>query len=115
MAEQCGQDGGGASDRGILKRYEITPYRPLPQHDYDAAVVVTNDPDQREPIHAVRKHLGKSVIVLFPIRPGRFGNTDLKKVADRTEVVDPALLASCQLPPIVTTVKGRQIRKPATW
>lgn len=85
------------------------------QHDYDAAVVVTNDPDQREPIHAVRKHLGKSVIVLFPIRPGRFGNNDLKKVADRTEVVAPALLAACQLPPVVTTAKGRQIRMPAPW
>jgi uncharacterized LabA/DUF88 family protein len=85
------------------------------QNDYDAAVVVTNDPDQREPIHAVGKQLGKNVLVLFPIRPGRFGNTDLKKAADRTEVVNLALLAACQLPPIVTTAKGRQIRKPASW
>jgi hypothetical protein len=40
VAEQCGQDGGGASDRGILKRYEITPYRPLP-----AVVYLGTDPD----------------------------------------------------------------------
>lgn len=85
------------------------------QDDYDAAVVVTNDPDQVEPIRAVRKQLGKNVVVLFPILPGRFGSNDLKKVSDVNAVVDPVILASCQLPPIITTAKGRQIRKPDSW
>lgn len=83
--------------------------------DYDAAVVVTNDPDQREAIQVVRKELGKPVLVIFPIRPGRVGNTDLKKVASRHDAVNPAVLAASQFPPSLTDSKGRHVRKPATW
>lgn len=83
--------------------------------DFEAAVIVTNDPDLQEPMRAVRKQCGKKVIVLFPIKPGRYPSNDLKKSTDAHAVVDPAILAACQLPPIVTTAKGRQIRKPTGW
>lgn len=85
------------------------------QNDYEAAVVVTNDPDQREPIRLVRQELNKKVVVLFPVRIGRRPSNDLKSVASTTHDLDLALLAACQFPPILTTAKGRQIRKPAAW
>ena len=85
------------------------------QNDYEAAVVITNDPDQREPIRLVRQELNKKVVVLFPVRAGRRPSNDLKSVASTTHDLDFALLAACQFPPMVMTAKGRQIRKPAAW
>lgn len=85
------------------------------KNDYEAAVVVTNDPDLREPIRMVRADLGKHVIMLFPIRAGRFGSNELKKVSNLHNTVDPAILAACQFSRFVIDAKGRQIHKPVSW
>jgi hypothetical protein len=84
-------------------------------NDYEAAVVVTSDPDLREPIRLVRMNLGKKVLVLFPVLPGRYGSNELKKAASLHHDIDATLLAACQFPRFVTDAKGRQIHKPTAW
>lgn len=83
--------------------------------DYEAAVVVTNDPDQKEAIRAVKEELKKRVGVLFPVRPGRPANNDLKKAASFHGVIDPALLALSHFPRSLTDGKGRPVHKPTGW
>lgn len=84
------------------------------QNDCEAAVVVSNDSDLVEPIRVVRQILHRPVVVLFPVGPGRHGNTDLKKVASRHENVDPAYLAASQFPQAVKDSNG-VVKKPIGW
>jgi uncharacterized LabA/DUF88 family protein len=83
--------------------------------DYDAAVVISNDSDLAEPIRLVRRKFGKTVIVLHPCGQGRRPSIELRKVASKSLLVDPALLSACQFPATLTDAAGRTIHKPAGW
>jgi uncharacterized LabA/DUF88 family protein len=95
------------------------------RHDYDVAVVVSNDSDLTYPIEVVRQ-LGRTVGLIAPIldpdrRPTarkRYPSRELTRVVTPNFVrtVRPSVLARCQLPPqVVHPTTGRTITKPAGW
>lgn len=81
------------------------------RRDCDAAVVITNDSDLREPINLVRKELRIPVGVINPHPALRRSNvlqgTFFKQLR-------PTVLASCQLPRVMKDATGT-FSKPATW
>jgi hypothetical protein len=83
--------------------------------DFDAAVVISNDSDLAEPIRLVRRKFNKPVIVLHPCSLGRSPSFELQKVATKSVMLSPALLASCQFPVTLTDANGRTIHKPSSW
>jgi uncharacterized LabA/DUF88 family protein len=84
------------------------------EDEYDVAVVVSNDSDLVEPIRLVRRKLHKPVLVLLPCRAGRAHSFELKKVATKSVVVDPAILGASQFPPQLEDANGI-IHKPIGW
>jgi hypothetical protein len=50
----------------------------------------------------------------FPSSPGRRESVELKKAATKAIRLDPAILATCQLPPIIKDAAGT-IHKPTSW
>jgi hypothetical protein len=82
--------------------------------DCEAAVIVSNDTDLFEPAKVARYELGIHVLFLCPVLPGMHGSNKLKSIAHIHRVVDPTLLASCQLPAEMRDGKGR-IHKPPSW
>lgn len=80
--------------------------------DCEAAVVITNDSDLREPIRVVRHELRLPVGVVNP-HPARFRSRDLLDVTFFKQL-RPPILATCQLPDVLTDQHGT-IHKPATW
>ena len=80
------------------------------EHDFEAAVVISDDSDLAEPIRMVRKRLGHHVTVLSP----RGTSRTLSQVATRFRKIDPAALAASQLPATLQDANGT-IRKPRGW
>lgn len=80
------------------------------EHDFEAAVVLTDDSDLAEPIAIVRRRLRYHVRVLSPRGQSRL----LSKTATRFQPIDVAHLAASQFPDTLTDAQGA-ITKPATW
>jgi hypothetical protein len=80
--------------------------------DCEAAVVITNDSDLKEPIRVVRHELRLPVGVVNP-HPARFRSRDLLDVTFFKQL-RPPILATCRLPDVLTDQHGT-IHKPATW
>jgi uncharacterized LabA/DUF88 family protein len=83
---------------------------------YDCAMVVTNDTDQREPLRLVRS-LDKIVHLVTPARYPRRVNRTLAREADRVTVLTEAnddRLSVSQLPDEVK-VADRLARRPPGW
>jgi uncharacterized LabA/DUF88 family protein len=78
----------------------------------DKAVVVTNDSDLREPIRVAESELGVQVVIVNPHPPLR---RSLALRASAMRQLRVPTIAACQLPPALTDVQGRTIRKPPTW
>jgi hypothetical protein len=83
--------------------------------DYEQAVVVSNDSDLVEPIALVIRELNLPVHVLSPHKPPARPSYHLQQVASSYRLVDRALLAACQFPTALPDIRGRIVRKPATW
>lgn len=84
-------------------------------HDkYDVALVITNDSDLEEPVRAVRKELGKRIMVAAPTR-GHMADKLKKASGGRNHKTIPmTLVMEYQLPDQITS-KGKQISKPVAW
>ncbi|HEX6798948.1 MAG TPA: NYN domain-containing protein [Ktedonobacterales bacterium] len=80
------------------------------EHDFEAAVVMTDDSDLVETISIVRHRLNHHVTVLSP----RGQSRTLSRVATRFRKIDPRNLAASQFPPTLADANGT-ITKPATW
>lgn len=80
------------------------------EHDFEAAVVITDDSDLAEPISIVRRRLKHHVTVLSP----RGKSRTLSQVATRFRPIDVAHLAASQFSPMLVDAYGT-ITKPATW
>jgi NYN domain len=81
------------------------------REDCEAAVVITNDSDLREPINVVRQELGIPVGVVNPHPPHR---RSLVLRGTFFKQVRPATLAACQFPRVLKDRLGT-FSKPATW
>lgn len=85
------------------------------EHDYEKAVVVSNDSDLALPISIVKDRLKLLVGVVNPnIDPKNFMPVELSRAATFVrQLREPALKAS-QFPPSLSDAQGR-ITKPAGW
>jgi uncharacterized LabA/DUF88 family protein len=83
------------------------------EHDYDIAVIVSNDSDLATPIQMVREKLGLQVGVINPQRDHAVAWA-LKKVASFYRDVHESALAASQFPPALRDVHGT-ITKPKGW
>jgi hypothetical protein len=79
--------------------------------DYELAVVISNDSDLVEPIHAVRQRLGLTVGVL---NPHKKPSVELHKSADFIRPIRRGAVASSQFAPTLTDAQGT-FSKPASW
>jgi uncharacterized LabA/DUF88 family protein len=79
------------------------------ENAYGAAVVVSADSDLVEAIKIVRR-LHKHVTVLSPSNKAH----EMGRAATRFRVIDPAILAQSQFPPVMRDAQGT-FRKPASW
>jgi NYN domain len=83
--------------------------------DFEAAVVVSNDSDLKEPIRIVREELGLTVGVLAPAAvPGREPNYDLTKRATFWKPIRKGVVGASQLPDDVV-VDGQTVSRPDRW
>lgn len=80
------------------------------EHDFDAAVVITDDSDLALPISMVRKRLRHHVTILSP----RGKSRKLAQVATRFRPITTNNLALSQFPQSLTDANGI-ITKPAAW
>jgi NYN domain len=78
---------------------------------YEVAALVTNDSDLSEPIRVVAQELKLPAGVINPHPPHK-RTTALRGTFYKQ--IRPAVLASCQLPPVLTDSRGRFTR-PASW
>jgi hypothetical protein len=89
-------------------------------NDCEGAVIVTNDSDLALPVQLVRTKFRRKVLVLHSCsRPGRGPSIELRKAAGLRSgnpplIVDPALLAAHQFPPILADMTGT-FHKPMSW
>ena len=81
------------------------------QRDCDAAVVITNDSDLKEPIAVAQTVLGLRVGVINP-HPASHRSRALKPTFFKQ--LRPAALRASQFPPVLRDAVG-EIRKPARW
>jgi len=82
---------------------------------FDAAVVVSNDSDLREPIRIVTQELGMKVGVLLPVaKKDRRPSRELIEVATFCKRIRTGAVAAAQLPKVVT-VDGQKVHCPAEW
>jgi uncharacterized LabA/DUF88 family protein len=84
------------------------------KHDFELAVVISNDSDLCEPIKIVRHELGVPVGVLTPQRNPIYQSKELRRHATFMGPIRVGVLAASQFPPILTDAVGT-IRKPASW
>jgi hypothetical protein len=84
------------------------------QHDYEQAIVVSNDSDLMEPIRQVREVLGLRVGVLNPQRDEKKTSWILMRTADFYRRIRTGALAGRLFPPTLTAANGT-IVKPAGW
>ena len=82
------------------------------RRDCEAAVVITNDSDLKEPIRVVRYELGLPVGVVNPHNARKRSRALLDVTFFKQ--LRPSILPACQLPDILTDQHGT-IHKPATW
>ena len=82
------------------------------RQDCEAAVVITNDSDLKEPIRVVRNELGLPVGVVNPHNPRKRSRALLDVTFFKQ--LRPSILPACQLPAVLTDHHGT-IHKPATW
>ena len=80
------------------------------EHDFEVAVVITDDSDLAEPINIVRRRLNHNVTVLSP----RGQSRTLSRVATKFWQITVANLAASQFPPTLTDSNG-VITKPPAW
>jgi hypothetical protein len=79
------------------------------RHEFDVAVVVSNDTDLVEPIRVARHETGKPIGLICPSdRPSK----SLTRVASFCRHLTAARLAAAQL---ADPIPNSSIRKPATW
>jgi hypothetical protein len=80
--------------------------------NYQAAVVLSNDSDLKEPMHIVKDRLARQVILLTPPKFRRHRHADLLLNATDARTIGTTELAASQLP---DPTPGRHIHKPASW
>ena len=81
------------------------------KHEYDLAVVVSNDSDLAEPIRLVRSEFGLKVRI---VNPRKFLAYDLRGIADFYSNIKFGMLQQSQFPPTMTDAIG-MFKKPAQW
>lgn len=80
--------------------------------EYQAAVVVSNDSDLKEPLNIVKNKLRRQVILLTPPRFRRTRHADLLSNATYAKTIGVTELGASQLP---DPTPNRMIRKPTGW
>lgn len=80
------------------------------EHDFEVAVVISDDSDLVEPINIVRRRLKHNVTILSP----RGKSRTLSLAATKFWPISTANLAASQFPPTLADANGT-ITKPATW
>ena len=111
---------GGPRTVGVIKTEEkgsdvnLATYLLLDafRRDCEAAVIVTNDSDLKEPIRVVRHELGMPVGVVNPGDPRKRSRALLDVTFFKQ--LRPSILPACQLPDALSDQHGT-IRKPAAW
>jgi hypothetical protein len=78
---------------------------------YDEALVVTDDSDLAEPIRLANARFAP----VHVLSPRIAGTSELRQVAASYRRLDPALLASSQLPDAVPLPSGATITRPPAW
>jgi hypothetical protein len=81
------------------------------RHDYDAAVIVSNDSDLLAPLLVAKNELSKAVGVLCP---HKHPSVDLQHNATFFKSIRQSALAKCQFAHTLTDTNG-PFSKPATW
>jgi hypothetical protein len=81
-------------------------------HQYEAAIILTNDSDLAMPIRYIRDDLKMEIIVINP--NGLFATKKLVQSATSIRHLRTGVLAAAQFPDIVQHAKG-VIHKPPTW
>lgn len=79
---------------------------------FDAAVIISNDSDLKEPIFQVSNRFGKKIVLLAP-RSTRISGA-LRPLAHFIKQFRPNMLAAAQFPPQMTDAVGT-FSKPAGW
>ena len=81
--------------------------------NFSCIVLVSGDTDLIAPLHYLKKHTGKSVLVFNPHeRPSE----ELRAVSTYYKHIPRNLPAKCQLPDIIPVgTSGRTIHRPAAW
>jgi hypothetical protein len=73
--------------------------------------VISNDSDLREPLRLVREELKLTTGLINPHPPGKRSRS---MTSTFFKQIRPAVLARCQLPPVLTDEQGT-IRRPTRW
>jgi len=85
------------------------------RNEFEAAVVVSNDSDLREPIRIVAQELGMKVGVFLPVaRTGRKKSKALVQVGTFWKPIRRGAVAGAQLPDVVV-VDGQRVHRPVEW
>lgn len=84
------------------------------RHDFEAAIVVSNDSDLVEPIRMVRYELHLPVGILNPQRSSTQVPRDLRNVASFYRHITQSALATCQFPGSLSDSQGT-FHKPLSW
>jgi len=81
------------------------------ENAFDAAVLITNDSDLKEPVDAIRRKLGKQVGVLNPHKHAAIA---LTKVATFIKTIRSGARRASQFPDQLADARG-SFEKPAGW
>lgn len=84
------------------------------EHDFDEAVVISNDSDLCLPILMVTKKYGKPVTVINPHRSSGMSGQLARAATTHLRTINSSVLRSCQLPNTLADAKGT-ITKPPDW
>jgi hypothetical protein len=85
------------------------------RHEFDQALVITNDSDLAYPIEVVRTEIGLPVGVAYPCsRPGRRPSVRLRQVATFTRDIRESALGRAQFAQVLRDTRG-SITKPTRW
>jgi len=80
--------------------------------NFDAAAIITNDLDLREPIRIATEEMGKTVVLLSP---AQYPVQDLKNVSSAVRHIGYHHLKNFQFPNPIITPDGKNISKPLEW
>lgn len=81
---------------------------------FEAAVIISNDSDLRQPIRVVRQKFRLPVVILHPCRPPRTPSIALRRVASKSLTISEPSLAASQFPATINDPRGT-IHKPSVW